>query len=492
MRFRTLTALTFLLSISCDSAAPASEEMPLDTPGPESESPASDPEGSDEEVIGEAQAGADGGAAQAESGIPCDVAEVLSKHCAKCHGAEPVTPLSLVTRAQFAARSARDNTQTVAQRVKLRIHDAENTMPPRSSQDKLSEAELATLDAWLDQGAPRRAQGCRVTAPEAPTVEIDRSEAELVTELRANNVKRGNAAAPFALPANKEQYECFTFDIPWKDVAHGLAFEAIIDNPAVVHHWSLSSIEADVPVGSRTGMCGYAKGRLSLAAWAPGDEPTVLPKDVGVRMAGGATGRFQLEMHYNNLGNPKVARDRSGVRIYATNKLKPHEAGPTVFGTLCLGPNCQGIPPGRSTVTNTCMNRSPNGPAHLLWSSPHMHKLGKHLKTVINRADGTKEVLIDVDFDFNDQRDYPTDKVINPGDSLTTTCTYENTTNKNVKWGEGSGDEMCWNFLMAYPPRSLSSFGGFCMGANQASPAEPLDPAKADPQPIPQPLWFNE
>jgi hypothetical protein len=38
-----------------------------------------------------------------------------------------------------------------------------------------------------------------------------------------------------------------------------------------------------------------------------------------------------------------------------------------------------------------------------------------------------------------------------PGDVLTTTCTYDNPSTSTVTFGEGTRDEMCFDFITVYP-----------------------------------------
>ena len=78
------------------------------------------------------------------------------------------------------------------------------------------------------------------------------------------------------------------------------------------------------------------------------------------------------------------------------------------------------------------------------------------MKTTVRRPDGTTETLVDTPFDFRDQTYYPKTMVVNKGDILTTTCTFENTGTTPVKFGEGTGDEMCFNFVTAYPAGALT------------------------------------
>jgi hypothetical protein len=71
----------------------------------------------------------------------------------------------------------------------------------------------------------------------------------------------------------------------------------------------------------------------------------------------------------------------------------------------------------------------------------------------VNRANGTKEVVHDAPFDFNYQRSYAVDVVLNPGDSLTTDCRYS----EPAVFGQPTDQEMCYLFSMAYPKGALAS-----------------------------------
>jgi hypothetical protein len=84
-----------------------------------------------------------------------------------------------------------------------------------------------------------------------------------------------------------------------------------------------------------------------------------------------------------------------------------------------------------------------------------MHRIGKHMKTIVNRAGGGTEMLLDQDFNFNTQIAYDVQTVLNPGDTLTTTCTYQNDTAAAVGYGTLTSDEMCFNFVTAWPANLL-------------------------------------
>jgi hypothetical protein len=180
-----------------------------------------------------------------------------------------------------------------------------------------------------------------------------------------------------------------------------------------------------------------------------------MPDGVGMELPSGPNAYLVLEVHYYNGTNAPGMYDRSGVEICATDKLRENTATVSWLGTegIILPANTQG------TATGTC---TPNysGQINIIRSWPHMHTLGRGLRTEILRAGGGTEMLVDVpNFDFDYQYSYETPNVINPGDKLVTTCTYQNTTPGLVTFGPATENEMCYNFVIAYPANALASAG---------------------------------
>jgi cysteine-rich repeat protein len=92
--------------------------------------------------------------------VPCDVQAVLKAKCQNCHGQPPTAaPIPLVSLADLRADAMPPNAGTpIWQRVKVRIGSdpgPAGAMPPSySAAGPLTDAEKATLNAWLDAGAP--------------------------------------------------------------------------------------------------------------------------------------------------------------------------------------------------------------------------------------------------------------------------------------------------------------------------------------------------
>ena len=97
--------------------------------------------------------------------------------------------------------------------------------------------------------------------------------------------------------------------------------------------------------------------------------------------------------------------------------------------------------------------------AHLINIFPHMHLLGRQIRSSAIRLNGKEEPLVFIDnWDFNWQGAYTyVDPIALPAFSrIKLSCTYDNTENnprnpsnplKTIHWGEGTEDEMCLVFL---------------------------------------------
>ena len=276
-------------------------------------------------------------------------------------------------------------------------------------------------------------------------------------ELKAHN---GDLKTPYAVGAAKDAYFNFTFKAPWEGMAYGIIFRPIIDNKSVIHHWLLFQ---DTPAG-RPGPAvrsvgAHPAGQL-LAGWAPGGETLNLreqvKEEVGIELPSTSTTRSR----FTTTAATRARRTRPASRCASK------EEATNIAGLSWLGFDQLAIP--AQKWVGTCRPRAQQE-VTILGVTPHMHKAGTHMKTVINRKNGTKETLHDAPFDFDYQRQYMKTVKIQPGDSLTTECTFS----KPMAFGESTNAEMCYNFTLAYPKNALSDGGlwgslahggGACLG----------------------------
>ncbi len=118
----------------------------------------------------------------------------------------------------------------------------------------------------------------------------------------------------------------------------------------------------------------------------------------------------------------------------------------------------------RTDVSSTCRPTRMTQPVTVSGAVPHMHGTGRRARLVVNRAAGGSEPVLDVPYQAAEQRTYPltsadgtTPFVLNPGDTLTTICTFENETDAPIYTGARIEDEMCTMMVLAWPAGLLTN-----------------------------------
>lgn len=415
----------------------------------------------------EANASADAGVkTNVATGLPCEVAAIFTKHCASCHGATTAfgAPMSLVSHADLLAPAKLHPKQKTFEVVLERVHDDASPMPP-APKPRLSKDELATLDAWVEAGAPESKESCTPevdgngTSPDEGNVPKP-ADCDETYELTAHGGSKPDDKSKFRISADPalegNQYHCFYFDPPYDADAGMLWFQPLLDNTKNLHHWILYATDNKTqPSGTSAGCNAQQNGSYFVAGWAPGANNSVVPDDVALELPTGPKAGLILEVHYyNTTGKPQ--EDSSGIRFCTGPKQKrAHLAAVHTLGTegLC-------IPAGTSKdFSATCSPRTDLGDIHINGIWPHMHKAARRMVVSIKRKAGTVDVIHDAPFDFQSQIFFPMkgDVVVHPGDTVQTRCYYENDTTSQIHYGERTQDEMCYAFTMAWPAGALAS-----------------------------------
>jgi Copper type II ascorbate-dependent monooxygenase, C-terminal domain len=257
----------------------------------------------------------------------------------------------------------------------------------------------------------------------------------------------------------------FYFAAPWSGEVQLLAARSRIDNARVVHHWGIYAVDnPDAFDGEILGSPDrfYAPahtGAQGLFAAGPGGQDLELPPGVGLRVPTGENLTVALEFHYFNPSDVSET-DASGIEICVTSKKREVEAAPHLLGRLTFS-----LPAKTSSdVVSTCRPMRQQTDVHLLSVTPHMHLTGTRSKLILNRQGGEQIALLDQPYTFQEQRTYnlPTDGsaadvVLKPGDTLTSTCTFDNTTDSTIMSSDRSEDEMCQQIVVAWPAGVLSN-----------------------------------
>lgn len=355
-----------------------------------------------------------------------------------------------------ADASSSHPTSSPSTRTDAGAHPAASTGSPDVAADARLDAGSAVIAGDAGEGADSHA---------APTALADDCDERY--SLIAHGQAIPGDPTKYVVPARSEYYASFFFDAPWGAREVQLTrFHPIIDNKKIVHHWLLFGIdEGAEPDGMIQGdaeqLFPFAvPSEAPIHGWAPGAEDLNMPHDVGLRMPVGATASLRLEIHYYNTSNDDAEQDASGVELCVTGQKRTHEAAMHALGSVNIL-----VPAGaKADVVNTCRPVIKDPPTHIMAVVPHMHRAGVHAKAVINRAGGERATLVDVPFQFGDQRTYPVphdgsapDVLLYPGDTITSTCSYANDTSDPISWGESTQAEMCFIYALAWPVGGLSN-----------------------------------
>jgi hypothetical protein len=374
------------------------------------------------------------------SSLPCDVDTVLAGHCRGCHGAVPAfgAPMALVTYANLWAPAASDPSKHVYELVDTRVHDDAKPMP-QPPNPRLGAQDLATLDAWVTAGAPPggSCDGGAVTSVDAAPPALSCAPDTHIAP-----------ASPWSMPAStSETYVCYGFDVNVSAKRHITAFAPHLDDASLLHHIVLLEADASVsPVPAECDLGGAATWR-PIFGWAPGGQSFELPQEAG--FPEDTTTHFVVQLHYVNLHNASGLTDGSGFDLCTTAQLRPNDADVMAFGTVNVA-----IPP-HASVTDTCDVQVPSWGAstHLFAAFPHMHELGTSISTTALPLSGTPSVDLGTlpQWNFGEQGWIPISYLLQPGDTVQTVCSWTNTTDQEVTFGESSANEMCYSFTMYYP-----------------------------------------
>jgi hypothetical protein len=277
---------------------------------------------------------------------------------------------------------------------------------------------------------------------------------------RAHAKPTSDDATPYQVAASSQYHVSFFFKPEW-GTAHVqlLQSQSTVDNKTVVHHWNLYAFDdanfRDGEIrGSASEVTPTVPGEVMVVAGAAGTPATLrIPNNVGLRVPIAKNPGLRLELHYFN-PTDQPQPDSSSVEICVTSKPRPHEGAGHWLGTFNIL-----VPPHQKTdLVSVCQPTAITEPVHIMALAPHMHRTGVSSRIVLNRKAGDSVSLHDRSFSFAEQRIYempgygtPDEIIVQPGDTITTTCTYQNDSDETLIAGENTENEMCIAMLFAWP-----------------------------------------
>ena len=173
-----------------------------------------------------------------------------------------------------------------------------------------------------------------------------------------------------------------------------------------------------------------------------GTNELMFPPGTGLRLTEGTLLGLQLHI-FNTTDAPLTGT--SGIEV----QLADPAAVIAEVDLFLPGPRNLSLPPlETSSVSGTCTVKAAQSIFALF---PHMHQFGTHFKTTLTIG-GAPRVLHDAPYSFEHQEFISFDPIqLAAGDTITTECTWNNTTAATVTYGESSTTEMCYSILFRYP-----------------------------------------
>jgi hypothetical protein len=386
-----------------------------------------------------------------------DVLPILQKNCQSCHRPGEIGPMPLITfeQARPYARAIKRATETKT----MPPWFADSSVQHYSNDMSLSAADIATLGAWSDIGAPEGdpadappprqfADGWNIVAPgRTPDTIIQMPEPYQVPAtgtieytyiiLPTNFTEDTWVTAAEVRPGNRAQLHhavvyLRTPGSPWlREYPSGVPF---VPAPR-------PGQEARSSDGDRTSE-GSAADEW-LVGYVPGAPPYTLPDDTAFLVQAGSD--FVLQLHYTSNGTAASDQTRIGLNIATTPPKR------RAFIAL-VSDHSFTIPPGdQAYAAKARVTLAVD--AEVLSAGPHMHLRGKAMDLQAVYPDGRSETLFDVPrYDFNWQQLYQlgTGKKAPKGTRLVVTGVWDNSVanrhnpdpTAEVKWGDQSWEEM--------------------------------------------------
>jgi hypothetical protein len=423
-----------------------------------------------------------------------DVKPVLQQHCEACHSPGQIAPFSLITYEEAKAVAALSVVRT-----------QDGSMPPWGALStdeckprfgwqhdrRLTEAELATLKAWSDNGAPE-GDPKDAPPPRDTSKDLDLTKIDLTLQ----------PPKPFVASGEQDQLICFVLDPKLTKDTYVNASKLTPTNLKVAHH-AVVFIDPDNESPAHANADGYyecfgtpgLKSFSLLTPWVPGAGPAVSPPNAGTLIKAGS--KLVLQMHYHPAGSV-ADPDQTKLELQYNTEVPEYRAQFLAAAIPVAIPNGDGlqpgpddkngiefaIPAGASGHTETTrLTIGPKivgqlGPEMKVYSAmSHMHYVGVNQLITVHRpssqgADPADECLLQTKWDFNWQQTYVYDTSIEElptlreGDVIDVRCTYDNTlanpflkralleqklsAPQDVSYGETTLQEMCIGILSVF------------------------------------------
>lgn len=373
-----------------------------------------------------------------------DVAPILDANCVGCHVSGGIAPFPLTTY-----------DEVYAQRNSVAAAVSSGSMPPwppdpdcadYTRDSSLSDADIATIVDW-SQGEAVDGDAADRPAPPDDVAGLSRTDTTL------------QLAAPFTPTEEPDQYRCFVLDWSESGTTYVTGFRANPGDRGEVHHVIAYLVKPEDAEAYRakdpgdgydcfSGPGDEGDGKAAwLGGWVPGSPGEDYPEGTGIEVPAGSL--VVMQIHYN-MSSQAGAPDSTTLDFKLDSAVDNQALITKVLDPAWLAGGME-IPAGESGVTHEYTIENPLSGDIRIWSAGlHMHQLGKTASLMLNHDGADDECLLDIpSWDFHWQGSYffQEPKIAGGEDTVTISCTWDNTTDADANWGEGTTDEMCLGML---------------------------------------------
>jgi len=388
-----------------------------------------------------------------------DIAPILYRACAQCHRPGEAGPFSLLTYAD--AKSHARQIAAVTKSLFMPPWLPEEGALKFADQLRLSDDEIARIQAWVEHGTPEGNPGDLPAKPKF--VEgWQLGEPDVIVK----------ATKPYALPASgSDNYWNFVFRAPVDRTRWLKAMEIRPGDKRLVHHANVlvDRQQNGRRLESEPG-AGFAGMELTIESevfdpdshflfWKPGSIPYVEPDGMALRLDKDTD--LILNTHLQPSGKPETIQPTLG--LYFTDK--PATKHPILL--QLENDRLLDIPPGEKHFLVTDEFTLPVD-VNLLAIYPHAHYLGKDLQVIAKFPNGRSAMLVHIpDWNLNWQAVYRYAQPVQlpKGTTISMKFVYDNSGDnvrnpndppRRVVAGNRAVDEMAHLWLQVLPEDSAA------------------------------------
>jgi hypothetical protein len=300
-----------------------------------------------------------------------DVAPILNRSCVRCHRADQTAPMSLTTY---------EEVRPFARSIKTRVANRE--MPPWhldrnvgiqkfKDNPSLTDAEIATIVAWVDAGSP---MGNPADMPPAPKFadgdEWAIGKPDLIVRFPAYTVP----------PTGPDLFPSLTASLGLTEDRYIKAIQTRAVNAnsrRVFHHGITTMIPGEAPPAADGGAPppDVESGSQFIVEYASGKQPEIYPENSGVLLKAGH--QFRIGTHLHSVGEEIKAEVEIGMVLHPKGHVPKYIRYSTHHGDPRPDPSeSLDIPAGE--IARADGYTLHNKPGKIIAFQPHMHIRGKY------------------------------------------------------------------------------------------------------------------